>query len=68
VTQPTGPGNVRLFPAGGAVPTASTINYAAGENRANNALVGLSVAGEVTARCQPSGSTHVILDVNGYFE
>ncbi len=68
VTQPTAPGNVRLFPAGGAIPTASTINYAVGETRANNALVGLSALGELTARCQPSGSTHVILDVNGYFE
>jgi hypothetical protein len=68
VTQPSGPGNVRLFPAGAAVPTASTINYAAGQTRTNNVVVGLSVAGELTARVQPSGSTHVILDVNGYFE
>jgi hypothetical protein len=67
VTQPTGPGNLRLFPAGGAVPTASAINYAAGQTRANNAVIGLSAAGELTARCQPSGSTHLILDVNGYF-
>ncbi len=67
VTQPTGPGNLRLFPAGGAVPTASAINYTAGQTRANNAIIGLSAAGELTAHCQSSGSTHLILDVNGYF-
>jgi len=67
VTQPTGPGNLRFFPAGGALPTASAINYTAGLTRANNAVIGLSAAGELTARCQPSGSTHLILDVNGYF-
>jgi hypothetical protein len=67
VTQPTAPGNVRLFPAGGAVPNASTINYTAGLTRANNAVIGLGAAGELTARCQPSGSTHLVLDVNGYF-
>ena len=68
VTQPTAGGNVRLFPAGGTVPTTSTINYAAGQTRTNNAVVGLSALGELTVRCQPSGSTHLILDVNGYFE
>jgi hypothetical protein len=59
---------VRLFPAGSAVPVASTLNYAADQTRGNNAVIGLSVDGELTARCQPSGSTHLILEVNGYFE
>jgi len=68
VTQPTANGNVRLFPAGGAVPTSSSINYVAGQTRANNAVVGLNAQGELTVRCQNQGSTHVILDVNGYFE
>jgi len=68
VTQPSAPGNVRLFPAGSPVPVASTLNYAADQTRGNNAVIGLSVDGELTARCQPSGSTHLILDVNGYFE
>ncbi len=68
VTQPSAPGNVRLFPAGAAVPIASTVNYSAGQTRANNTVVALSAGGQLTARCQPSGSTHLILDVNGYFE
>ena len=68
VTQPTAPGNVRLFPAGDGVPFTSTINYATGQTRANNAMAGLGVDGRVTARCEPSGSTHLILDVNGYLQ
>jgi hypothetical protein len=68
VTQPTAAGNLRLFPAGGDVPNASTVNFAAGQTRTNNIVVGLSAAGELVARCAPSGSTHLILDVNGYFE
>jgi hypothetical protein len=59
---------VRLFPAGGQAPAASTINYAAGQTRTNNIVVGLSAAGELVARCAPTGSTHLILGVNGYFE
>lgn len=68
VTQPTHAGNVRLFPAGGAVPLASTLNYVAGQTRANNAVIGLGEGGRLTVRCSPSGSTHLVLDVNGYFE
>lgn len=44
VTQPTAAGNVRLYPAGAAVPTVSAINYSAGQTRSNNAVVGLSAA------------------------
>ena len=68
VTGPTAEGNVRLFPTGAAVPVISTINYSAGQTRTNNVVVSLSALGELTARCAPSGSTHLILDVNGYFE
>jgi hypothetical protein len=68
VVQPTAGGNIRVFPAGGAAPSATTINYTTGLTRANNALVGLSAAGELTVRSQQvSGSTHLALDVNGYF-
>jgi hypothetical protein len=69
VTGPTGAGHLRLFPAGGAEPLASTLNYSAGLTRANNAIVGLGGAGELSVRVgQASGTTHVIVDVNGYFE
>jgi hypothetical protein len=68
VTDATAGGNVRLFPTGAAVPVISTINYSAGQTRTNNVVVSLSALGELTARCAPIGSTHLILDVNGYFE
>ena len=70
VTQPGAAGNVRLFPAGQAVPTVSSINYAAGQTRANNAIVQLDASGAMAAFVgQPAGTTvHLILDVNGYFE
>jgi hypothetical protein len=68
VTEPTAAGNVRLFPAGSSVPVVSMVNYSAGQTRTNNAVVGLSDTGRLTVHVEPSGSTHVILDVNGYLE
>jgi fimbrial isopeptide formation D2 family protein len=69
VTQPTSVGNVRLYPGRSPMPTVSSINYSANQTRANNAIVPLNGLGEVAIRCsQASGTAHVILDVNGYFE
>jgi uncharacterized repeat protein (TIGR01451 family) len=69
VTSSTTAGNLRLFPAGAAVPTVSSINYVPGLTRANNAVVGLNGLGELAVYCaQASGTVHFILDVNGYFE
>jgi hypothetical protein len=69
VTAATSVGHLRLFPAGGAEPLASALNYAAGLTRANNAIVGLGGAGEIAVRVgQAAGTVHVIVDVNGYFE
>ncbi len=70
VTAATVGGNVRLFPAGQPVPTASTINYVAGQNRANNAVIPLDATGALAAFvAQPAGTTvHLVIDVNGYFE
>ena len=70
MTQSTSAGNVRLFPAGQTVPNISTINYTAGQTRANNAIIVLNPSGAMSAFAgQPAGTTvHVIIDVNGYFE
>jgi hypothetical protein len=69
VTAPTATGNLRLYPAGTALPTVSSINYAASQTRANNAIVSLNTSGALTVRCtQASGTVHLILDANGYFE
>ena len=68
VTGPSAAGNLRLYPAGTANPTVSTLNYSAGQTRGNNAIVSLGAAGAISALCSPQGSTDLILDVNGYFE
>lgn len=69
VTGSTQPGNVRIFPARTSMPSTSTVNYAVGQTRANNAVVGLNGLGELAIYCaQSSGTTHVVLDVSGYFE
>jgi Tol biopolymer transport system component len=68
-TAATANGNLRLYPAGVALPTTSVINYTAGLSRANNATIALSSTGEIAVTCsQASGSVHLVLDVNGYFE
>ncbi len=69
VTAPTAAGNLRLHPGGTAVPLISSINYAAGQTRSNNAVLALSGTGQVAAfPAQASGTVHLILDVNGYFQ
>jgi hypothetical protein len=69
VTQPTATGHLRLFPGGTKLPLISSINYRGGQTRANNATVPLGVGGSVAVYCgQGSGSAHMLLDVNGYYE
>jgi hypothetical protein len=67
-TQPTSAGHLILFP-GGTPPGVSNINFRAGQTRANNAITSLSASGTLSvADGQSSGTTHFILDVNGYFQ
>jgi hypothetical protein len=64
-------GDLRLYPVGVPVPTSSSINFAAGHTRANNAIQPLGTGGQINVRCDmPAGSpasTHFVLDVTGYF-
>jgi hypothetical protein len=68
VTQPATQGHLTLFPVGSSPPLTSTINYRAGQTRANNAIVPLGSGYINVVSGQPSGTVHFILDVNGYFE
>ena len=69
VTGANAAGHLRFHPGGTPLPVASAINYSAGQTRSNNAIVPLSVLGELAVYAgQGSGTVHVILDVNGYFE
>jgi hypothetical protein len=68
VTGAVANGNVRVFAAGGPAPTTSSLNYIPGVNRANNAVAPLNASGQMAVLCFPTGSAHVIVDVNGYFK
>ena len=68
VVQPTAAGFLTLYPAGGNLPLASTINYRADQVRANNAIVRLGPGGNLAVYSgQGSGNAHLIIDVNGFF-
>jgi hypothetical protein len=68
VTQPTAPGHVIIYPLRVPLPMTSTINYSAGQTRANNAIVQVGTDGSIAVTCgQSSGTTHFIIDVVGYF-
>ena len=71
VTQPTADGHLTAFPAGAFPPQTSVINFRAGQTRANNTTLALGPAGDATIFCgipSQSGTVHVILDVNGYYQ
>ncbi len=70
VTQSTnGPGFLTLYPAGTTRPLAASMNYSAGQTRANNAIVPLGVSGDISVfDTQGGGTVQLILDVNGYFK
>lgn len=69
VVSPTAAGHLRLYAAGTPRPSTSSINYAVNQTRANNAGVSLGADGALIVYVsQPSGTTHLVIDVNGYFQ
>src|SRR6185436_647366 len=70
VVGPGGAGWLTVFPADGPLPATSTLNYATGKTRANNAIVPLSSPGELKVYNYngAASATHYIIDVMGYFE
>ena len=65
VTEPDGPGFVTVYPCGGDIPTASSINYGAGSTVANLVVAKLGAGGQV---CLYSNrATHLVVDIAGYF-
>jgi hypothetical protein len=72
VTQPTGTGFVTVSAGNASVPSTSTINFSAGQTRANNAVANLSTDGQgrlkAFATVTGPGTVHFIVDVAGYFE
>jgi serine protease len=69
VTNSSKPGNLTLGPGDKPKPNATTINYRGGQTRANNATIATGSGGDIVIFCnQASGTTDVIVDVNGYFQ
>ena len=69
VTGATASGHVTIQPAGAPLPATSTLNYSAGRTRANNAILALGPAGDVTVHCsQTAGVVHLIIDLTGYLQ
>jgi hypothetical protein len=69
VVEETNVGDLRLYGAGGAVPSASTINFTANHVRANNAIIPLGTGGQISVQCDmPAGTTQFLFDVTGYFK
>ena len=69
VVLPSNDGDLRLYPAGGTAPLASSINFRPGIVRANNAIIRLGAGGQISVQCDmPSGGTHFFFDVYGYLQ
>jgi hypothetical protein len=72
VVDETAMGDLRLFPASGSLPSASTINFTVNKVRANNAIISLGAGGQIAVRCDmapaSTGSTNLLFDVTGYFK
>ena len=72
VTGPSSTGNLVAFPADLAQPPGTnTLSFGAGQTRANNAMLLLArdASGRVAFTAQmPSGTVHLVIDVNGWWE
>ncbi len=66
---PTHGGYASVYPTGIPLPGSSTINYRAGQTRANSLMLLIGNGGNLNVYCeQPAGTAHFVLDVNGYFQ
>jgi hypothetical protein len=66
---PTTRGDLRVFPAGGATPNVSTLNWEAGILAlANAAVMPLGAGDAITLQVDGPGTVDIIFDVNGYFQ
>ncbi len=73
VVAPRRAGDLRAYPGGSAVPSASALNFAAGETRANNAILALAADASGAAAFRAdlaggAGTADLLVDVVGYFQ
>jgi hypothetical protein len=65
VIDPAGSGHVTVFPCGVEQPTASNLNYVAGQTVANMVISRLGNSGRICL--YTFGQAHLVVDVSGYF-
>jgi hypothetical protein len=65
-TNPTTGTYLTVFPAGGAIPTTSSVNVVAGQTVPNRVIVGVGVNGQVNVT-NAAGVVDVLVDVSGWF-
>jgi hypothetical protein len=69
--SPPGPGNLRTFPKGAAVPLAAMLTYSAGTTISTGTITASNSttleSNELTVRNQGAGNTDVVIDIVGYF-
>ena len=65
-----GAGNLRVYPTDIGIPETWTISFRAGQTRGDNAMSTLATdgTGTIGVKNDATGTVHVIVDVNGYFE
>jgi len=72
VTEPTAAGDLGLAPTSTVSPVMTTINFKAGQTRANNSVMGLNGTTpgwiSVQVHLPASATTQFIIDVTGYFK
>jgi hypothetical protein len=65
VADAQAPGFISVFPCGNAIPTTSNVNYVVGSVIPNAVFAKIGVDGKVCLFAY--GTTHVVVDLNGYF-
>jgi hypothetical protein len=66
-TNPLGAGYLTVWPTGAARPTASNLNFVAGQTVPNMVIVPLGAGGQVSLFNGAGAASHVIVDVLGWF-
>ena len=66
VTRPTVSSYLTVYPGGQSLPSTSSLNFLAGETRANRAIVPVGPDGTITIYNR-AGTSHVVVDVNGWY-
>jgi hypothetical protein len=66
VTDTTAASYLAVYPAGGAQPVVSNLNWVRGETVPNSVIVPIGTGGQVTIY-NHTGSTDVVVDLEGYF-